>query len=290
MDRNKIFGLEIPESDVEKREVIDRMAMELQGDQLIQVIETMMVPYLTVQMRDYMVDEQLPKMDSQEFQFLVKAQENNGVLSKKETKEAGITPYSFNKFIKKYRLKEIVRGIYIFSNKPIDGLYLFQKQYSKAVVSHETALYYLGLNDVLPKEKITSLPRNYKMTQLYTTKESTTNYRTVYPASEWNSEKKGVFIIYRENDPIRVVGNRPIPETQIRKIDSGYGNLIRVTSMERAIADILSTRWEVEDEIKEVALRRYFEQESLNRNRLRRIANQQKVLKELDEWLLKLKL
>lgn len=67
-------------------------------------------------------------------------------------------------------------------------------------------------------------------------------------------------------------------------------NLVRVTSAERTIADILTPKSNIEEEVKNEALRRYYDLYSRDSNRLRRIAYKQGVLKELDKYLWELQL
>lgn len=274
------------------KKIIIEMTEVMDKSQLESVITAMYIPYQTQRMKEYLVDGKLPKLGSQEFLFLDLSMKNHGTITKKAALQAGVSPYSFYRFVEKYPLREIVKGIYVFENKPIDGLYLFQLQYSKAVVSHESALYYLGLSDVIQKEKKVSFPQNYNLTQLLNAKDAHTEYRDVYPGDRDSADGKGIVVQYAENDPIRVVGNRPIEKRDFIEVDSGFGHMIKVTTMERSIADLFSPQTQVEDEIIEVAIRRYLNEHDGELTTLRRRTHSQGAinLSKLDKFILKHKI
>lgn len=272
----------------EKRKLAIEMITLLDDDELSQAIEDLGDTFLSHQLKDFLVDQKIPEEHSAEFRFLVQAQKYNGNIARKEMIKSGISAYSIQKFIEKYRLKEVASGFYLFPNKQIDGAFLFQMQYTKSVISHETALYYLGLSDVVPRQTIMSMPKKYKLTQLYQARDAITPYRNIFSYSEFN--RSGVRVEYAGNDPIFVIRNSPIEEKQIVSCKTHYNNCVRVTSMERSIVDVLNPASRIEEEIKVEALRRYFKLDSAKKNRLRRIADELKLLEELDNYLWKLKL
>lgn len=275
-------------SDDEKRELIYEMVKSLDSEELSSVIEEMSSSYLFHELKEYMVGDSILEENSAEFRFLVQAKKNNGNVSRKEMRKEGIYPYATQQLIDKYQLREVASGFYVFPNKPIDGPFLFQMQYTRAVISHETALYYLGLSDVIPKQTIMSMPRYYKLSQIYQAKDAVTDYRKIYRSPK--GDKSGIIAEYAENDPIYAVRNHSIDTKQFILCKTVYNNPVRVTSMERSIVDVLNPSFRTEEEIKVEAIRRYFELESSKKNRLRRIAEELNLLKELDNYLWKLKL
>lgn len=275
-------------SDDEKRELIYEMVKSLDSEELSSVIEEMSSSYLFHELKEYMVGDSILEENSAEFRFLVQAKKNNGNVSRKEMRKEGIYPYAMQQLIDRYQLREVASGFYVFPNKPIDGPFLFQMQYTRAVISHETALYYLGLSDVIPKQTIMSMPRYYKLSQIYQAKDAVTDYRKIYRSPK--GDKSGIIAEYAENDPIYAVRNHSIDTKQIILCKTVYNNPVRVTSMERSIVDVLNPSFRTEEEIKVEAIRRYFELESSKKNRLRRIAEELNLLKELDNYLWKLKL
>lgn len=299
-------------TDDAKRKLIKEMSETLNSKELVEAIEFMQSPFFMYHLKDFIVEDRLPTSDSPEFTFLLLAEKYNGNITRKAMASAGISKYSQKKFIEKYELKEINPGYYVFPNKAIDGIFLFQQQYSKAVISHDTALYYHGLNDVIPKGTLMSMPENYKITQLHSKNDSDNEFRKTsiisgssnrdyeteqsenlvvdFGLSQGRKDGTAVLVEYEENDPIVVIRNNNIPQSQITQKETIYQNPARVTTMERSIVDVLKPNIVTEEEVKEVALTRYFELEKSNKVRLRRIANEQNVGKILDNYLWKLKL
>lgn len=274
----------------EKRKLIYEIVDTLDSNQLTEVIRVLSEPYFNNKLKDYVIDNELPPADSIEFLFLIQAQKYNGNIVRKKMNEVGISDYYLKKFIRKYELREISSGIYIFQSKPIDGPFLFQLQYSKAVISHETALYYLDLTDVIPKRTIMSMPKKYKLSQIYTTKNSNGYYKKSYSVFDDYKEKEEVIVEYYENDPILVVNNDLISAAQKTQKNSTDNNPLFITTPERTISDVLKTTAHTEEEVKVEAIKRYFDRYPNNATRLRRTAKQQNVLSKLDEYLWKLRL
>ncbi|OBS62272.1 type IV toxin-antitoxin system AbiEi family antitoxin domain-containing protein [Enterococcus mundtii] len=277
--------LENDKSVEEKKYKVNEMINSLDFDQLSQAIEFLSEPFFTNKLKDYLLDSRLPDIESKEFLFLIQAKKYNGNIVRKIMNRADISNYYLNKFIHKYDLQEISSGIYIFPHKSLDAPFLFQSQYSKAVISHESALYMLDLSDVIPKKTIISLPKDYKLSQL----EKNSNQYIKIDKGVYNNNK-ALVLSYYENDPIFVTKNNPIESTQIVLKKTMKNNLVRVTSAERTIADILTPKSNIEEEVKNEALRRYYDLYSRDSNRLRRIAYKQGVLKELDKYLWELQL
>lgn len=274
----------------EKRKLLYEMIDILESEKLSEVIHILSEPYFNKKLKDYLIGDELPPTDSVEFLFLVQAQKYNGNIVRKIMNKVGISDYYLKKFIYKYDLREISSGIYIFPSKPIDGPYLFQLQYSKAVISHETALYYLDLTDVIPKRTIMSMPKKYKLSQLYSTKNSHGDYKKSYSTFDSYKEKEEVVVEYSENDPILVVNNELIVTDQKVQKKSFNDNPLFVTSPERTISDVLKPNSHTEEEIKVEAIKKYFELYPSNTIKLRRTAKQQNVLRKLDEYLWNLRL
>lgn len=274
----------------EKRKLLYEMIDILDSEKLSEVFHILSEPYFNKKLKDYLIGDELPPTNSVEFLFLVQAQKYNGNIVRKIMNKVGISDYYLKKFIYKYDLREISSGIYIFPSKRIDGTFLFQLQYSKAVISHETALYYLDLTDVIPKRTIMSMPKKYKLSQLYSTRNSHGDYKKSYPIFDSYKKREEVVIEYSENDPILVVNNESIVTDQKVQIKSFNDNPLFVTSSERTISDVLKLNSHTEEEIKVEAIKKYFELYPNNKTKLRRTAKQQNVLKKLDEYLWNLRL
>lgn len=212
-----------------------------------------------------------------EYLFLAKVAKYNGNIVKKIIVDENITPYKFNNFVKKYNLKEIERNMYVFNNSIIDSVFLFQKKYKSSIVSHETALYYHDLTDVIPIYKIVSFPEKYKLSQIYKTKKGLTNIEI---------EKRGaaVYYKYKEGETIKLVNNSNIEDEEKQIIKNNLGNDIVITTPERTIIDILKKTANVEEEVKIEAIKSYLRKGG-NITRLRRMASKKNMLRILDEYL-----
>ena len=261
------------------------MINALNFGQLSQVINFLKEPFFTNKLKDYLLDSTLPDIKSKEFLFLVQAEKYNGNIVRKFMNEADISNYYLDKFINKYQLKKISSGMYIFPHKTLDAPFLFQSQYSKAVISHETALYMLDLSDVIPRHTIMSMPKDYKLSQI---EKNANRYMKIYDGLYNNN--KSLIISYPENDPILLTRNAPIDSAQIVLKKTMNNNPVRVTSAEKTIADVLAPNSTTEEEVKYEALKKYYDLHPRDSKRLRRIAQKQGVLKVLDKYLWELKL
>ena len=264
----------------ELKENIYTIVDQLNEEDLSTVLEEAEKIYYEKQFEKYANGYNLPKKDSQEYLFLKCAVQFNGNIIKKLVLQLGITNYYFNKFIIKYHLIEVSTGMYIFPDSKIDGLFLLQNKYSSSVISHETALYFLGLSDVIPKFFIMSLPVGYKLSQI----EANNNQYVEIKKGHLN-HKKGLTVTYLDNDDIFITQTQPIKKEQIITIKNAEGLPIRVTSAERSIIDVLDNHSETEEEIKFTAIQRYLAEQPEKINRLRRFAKEYNVLSQLDYYL-----
>lgn len=279
------FKDDFSKSEEEKRNMIHEMIDILDTNQLSEVIEFLREPFFSKKLKDYLVDGVIPPMESPEFMFLLQSAKYNGNIVKKIVRKAGVSDYYFEKFIFKYNLEEVSKGMYLFPHKEIDGNFLFQNQYTRSVISHETALYMHDLSDVIPTKTTMSMPTSYKLSQI-----EKNEGRFVKIKKTLFYDYKTLEIQYYQNDPIYLVKNDSIGNTQIKIMHTAHGNDVRVTSVERTIADIFKPFSSVEEEVKEKALEKYFENKSNDKVRLLRIAKQQNVEHEIKNYLWKLRL
>lgn len=266
----------------EKKNLVHSMIEILEDQQLTEIIQILEAPYFQKKLKEYLDYNSLPPIDSPEFLFLVEAAKYNGNIVKRLLSKAGLSSYYIDKFIYKYELIEISKGLYVFPQKSIDAQFLFQAKYTKSVISHETALYLHDLSDVIPKKTIMSLPTNSNFKQF----DRDINH-SEYMYVSWGNEYSSTSPIFyfHNNDPIVVVRNNMILKKDISFKETYYGNTIKVTSPERTIADIFKTSSKVEEEIKYTSLRNYLHKNPDNSTRLLRIAKQQKVYDEIKYYL-----
>ncbi|WDA67280.1 type IV toxin-antitoxin system AbiEi family antitoxin domain-containing protein [Lactococcus lactis] len=281
-----VFINNIDKSEEEKKNMIHEMVDIMDIDQLSKVIDFLKEPYFLKKLKPYLVNDMLPPIESPEFLFLLQLAKYNGNLVKKLARENKLSDYYIDKFINKYRLREVSKSIYVFPGNEIDGNFVFQAQYTRSVISHETALYMHDLSDVIPRKTIMSMPISYKLSQV---EKNERKYIKVHK-EVLGSNRTYYVVEYYQNDPIYLMKNQPIGNSQIQLMNTQQGNEVRVTSVERTIADIFKPSSNVEEEVKETALEQYSKRGNYDKSRLLRISKQQNVEKEIEHTLWKLKL
>jgi hypothetical protein len=263
------------------KKIAENMLSTFDEEQLISIIKVMVVPFYINELSDYLIDEKLPNIGSEEFNFLILANKYKGHIVRKIVKEEGISDYYLKKFINKYNLRELFKGIYIFPNKEVDYLFVLQQRYKITVISHETALYMLGLIDHIPQKITVSVPEKYDI-NLIRNNYAHTFYQDIYMNNRKNEFK---FFTNLESNRIVCVRNKRIPETQIVEMKSNNDLPLRVTSEERAVVDILKVSYKADEEVKEQAVHSFVHKYPERIARLRRIAKTQNNLKELENYL-----
>ncbi|PTQ85971.1 hypothetical protein C8U37_10274 [Trichococcus patagoniensis] len=211
----------------------------------------------------YIMGKLRPVIGSAEFQFLVLLNKYHGIAIRKLFRQDGMSDYNMKKFVEKYGLTELDKGIYIHRASPVDREFILVNKYTKSTISHLTALYYHDLTDVIPYTVYVSFPKAYNLTQI-----------------SKNEKRAHTFLT-----DIIFVNNNEISEKEQVNVLSDNLNPIRITSKERTIADILKPVSHIEEEVKVSALKRYIADPQANVNRLRRIASKQGVGKILDDYL-----
>ena len=276
----------IEKSEEEKKYMIHEMVDIMDIDQLSKVIDFLKEPYFSKKLKRYLRDDMLPPIESPEFLFLLQLAKYNGNLVKKLARANKLSEYYIDRFINKYCLQEVSKGIYVFPGNEIDGNFVFQAQYTRSVISHETALYMHDLSDVIPRKTLMSMPISYKLSQV---EKNEGRYIKVHKEM-FDSNRIYYIVEYYQNDPIYLIKNQPIGNSQIQLMNTHQGNEVRVTSVERTIADIFKSSSNVEEEVKEKALERYSKRKNYDKTRLLRICKQQNVEEEVEHTLWKLKL
>lgn len=153
-------------------------------------------------------------------QFL---KDNNGYIFTAELINLGISKPMIKKYINNGLLRKVSHGLYLDSNLLQDDEYIFQKRYSEAIFSYNTALYFLNLSNKVPhKLEIT----------LNNKKRITCDYEVHYVSDKYY-------------------------DIGIIEIESMLGNPIKVYNAERSICDMLRNG-DFELELQNVILRNYF--------------------------------
>ena len=157
-------------------------------------------------------------------------EENNGYLFTSMATKEGITKPYLARYVKKYGLERVARGIYITDDVWPDELYIMQARSAAVIFFGETALY---LHDLIDREytKIcVSVPVGYNATHL----------------------KKG------KADSLQVrYAAKALYELGVCMVSSDSGNMVRAYDKERCICDLIADRDRIEVQDLQTALKGY---------------------------------
>lgn len=164
---------------------------------------------------------------------------NNGYITRKEIVENKIPSIYFTRFVKKYDLKQVVRGFYASSNWVVDPYLVFQYTYPKFIYSFTSAIYLHGLGDNLPNYLEVTGPLNYR------------------PMSKVR------------NDLINHTGT--VDKTYnlgITEVSTSLGNKVKVYDKEKTICDLIKNKDKIEFEVYVKALNNYSKSKDKDINKL----------------------
>lgn len=179
--------------------------------------------------------------------------EGNGVLKTAEVVEMGISKECFYQYVEKERLKKAAHGIYICEEMLVDEMYLLQSQFSKAIYSHEAALYLHGLMESEPAPL------------------------SVTVSSEYNSgglRRKGVKVYYTKKEWY---------DLGVTDMISFGGNHIMVYDLERTICDIVRRCDDMDVAVFNYAVREYVKRKDKDYAKLSRYAAALRIERKIRE-------
>lgn len=90
----------------------------------------------------------------------------NGIILSHNLTENKIPRIYLSRMVKNRELEKICRGIYITPDTWEDDMFILQTMFSKAIFSHETALFLHGMTDVTPSRFAVTIPNNYGLGKL----------------------------------------------------------------------------------------------------------------------------
>lgn len=169
--------------------------------------------------------------------------DNNGILKTSDALAAGITKSRFYQFVKETGLEKVAHGIYIIADNLTDEMYLLQAQFSKAIYSHEAALYLHELAEHEPTPLTVTVTASYNSGGL---------------------TKKGVKVYYTKSEWY---------ELGITEMTSFGGNKIRVYDLERTICDIVRRCDDMDIAVFNYAVKEYVRRKDKDYSRLSRYAS-----------------
>ena len=179
---------------------------------------------------------------------------NDGIITTKQAKEAGISNIYLSNLVKKGKIERIRNGVYLDVNRFGDEYYLFQAKFPKVIFSHNTALYFNNLTERTPN-----------MIDV-----------TVYRGYNAHTFPKNIKVHYITKDNL---------DLGAEKITSPQGKEVICYNIERTICDIIKNNTSVDNETRNKSLKHYINSGKMNEKKLLNYAAQLKCLKKLEIML-----
>lgn len=156
-------------------------------------------------------------------------QKQNGVITSSEAAAAGINNKTLQRMQKSGEIERIEHGMYMDPSLMEDDYLLTQYRCRKGIFSHETALYFHDLTDRTPLQFMLTIPSGYN-TRLLKEKEK---YKFFYIAEK-----------------IHAVG--------MISMETPFGHQVYVYDKERTICDCLKKKDQLNTDLVNEAVKRYF--------------------------------
>ena len=183
------------------------------------------------------------------------AKQNNGILKTSDVKKLDITKPYLYEFIAKRGYKKLSHGVYLAPDSWEDGMYALQLRFNKAVFSHETALYLLGLSEREPFQYEVTVPHGYNVTNI-------------------KQQNAVVYSVKPEWYPIGIIESK-----------TPMGNSVKIYNAERTLCDIFKSNCHIEIQDKQFAVREYVRRQDKNIPLLLENASTLKVEKAVKYYL-----
>lgn len=183
------------------------------------------------------------------------AKKNDGYITTREVRDANINSTELTRLVKEGKLEKVSRGIYCTPNTFHDDYYKIQSKSSKAIYSHDSALYFHDLSDRIPIVLDITVPFGYNG-----------SLRTL-DNTQLHYVKKDVF------------------ELGQITIKSPFGMDIKIYDIERTICDIIKSKNKIDIEIFVKALQKYSKSKNKDLNKLMRYAKKLNIEKKVREYM-----
>ena len=183
-------------------------------------------------------------------------EEQNYIVTTKEVEALGISSKTITRLVRKGYLRKITKGMYVDTEKFKDKYYEKQARARQGIYSHESALYILGFLEVEPA--------NYKMTI----------------PSHYNTR----IITHEDNEFYYLKKN--LCGYGMEYIESKYGNLIKVYSIDRTICDLIKDRKRIGEDRLMFLISKYLKYDKKDLKLLKEYAVVLGIEKELEKYII----
>ena len=178
------------------------------------------------------------RMNSKQTEIIEYLKRNNGILSYREVKEAGLSYRTYRKMIEQELLEPLGNGLYGLTDNYMDDWYLIQLRNPKGVYALDTALWLHGLSLTVPFEKTMMFPYGV-------------NTSTIKQAQEVKP------VVTRTNFDVGIV-----------EIERQKGQQIRIYEIERTLVECLRPVYKMDVQLIAQAFKLYFQKYSVNYQKL----------------------
>ena len=178
------------------------------------------------------------RMNSKQTEIIEYLKRNNGILSYREVKEAGLSYRTYRKMIEQEELEPLGKGLYGLADYYMDDWYLIQLRNPKGVYALDTALWLHGLSITVPFEKTMMFPYGV-------------NTSTIKQAQEVKP------VVIRTNFDVGIV-----------EIERQKGQQIRIYEIERTLVECLRPVYKMDVQLIAQAFKLYFQKYSVNYQKL----------------------
>ena len=178
------------------------------------------------------------RMNPKQTEILEYLKRNNGILSYRDVKEAGLSYRTYRKMIEQELLEPLGNGLYGLTDNYMDDWYLIQLRNPKGVYALDTALWLHGLSLTVPFEKTMMFPYGV-------------NTSTIKQAQEVKP------VVTRTNFDVGIV-----------EIERQKGQRIRIYEIERTLVECLRPVYKMDVQLIAQAFKLYFQKHSVNYQKL----------------------
>lgn len=180
---------------------------------------------------------------------------NNGILSYREVKEAGLSYRTYRKMIEQQILEPLGNGLYGLADCYMDEWYLIQLRNLKGIYALDTALWLHGLSITVPFEKTMMFPYGVNTT------------------------------VIKQSQEVKPVVTRTNFEVGIVEIERQKGQRIHIYEIERTLVECLRPVYKIDVQLIAQAFKLYFQKYSVNYQKLMHYAKLFKVTDKIYSYI-----
>ena len=195
------------------------------------------------------------RMNPKQTEIIEYLKRNNGIISYREVKEAGLSYRTYRKMIEQEELEPLGNGLYGLTDNYMDDWYLIQLRNPKGVYALDTALWLHGLSLTVPFEKTMMFPYGV-------------NTSTIRQAQEVKP------VVTRTNFDVGIV-----------EIERQKGQQIRIYEIERTLVECLRPVYKMDVQLIAQAFKLYFQKYSVNYQKLMHYAKLFRVTDKIYSYI-----